>query len=148
MDSNRIEEVENEIIEEFGFFSDWQDKYEYIIELGRKLGGFPEDKRTDDNKVKGCQSSVWLTTEADNGTIIFKADSDSVIVKGLIALLIRVLSGKQPEEIMNAKLEFIDKIGLKQHLAGTRTNGLAAMIKQMKMYALAYKAKEQLEHKN
>ena len=148
MDSNRIEEVENEIIEEFGFFSDWQDKYEYIIELGRKLGGFPEDKRTDDNKVKGCQSSVWLTTEADNGTIIFKADSDSVIMKGLIALLIRVLSGKQPEEIMNAKLEFIDKIGLKQHLAGTRTNGLAAMIKQMKMYALAYKAKEQLEHKN
>ena len=148
MDSNRIEEVENEIIEEFGFFSDLQDKYEYIIELGRKLGGFPEDKRTDDYKVKGCQSSVWLTTSADNGTIIFKADSDSVIVKGLIALLLRVLSGKQPEEIMNAKLEFIDKIGLKQHLAGTRTNGLAAMIKQMKMYALAYKAKEQLEHNN
>lgn len=148
MDSKRIEEIENGIVEEFGFFPDWQDKYEYIIELGKKLESFPEDKRTDDNKVKGCQSSVWLTTETDNGRVIFRADSDSVIVKGLIALLIRVLSGKQPEEIMNAKLEFIDKIGLKQHLAGTRANGLAAMIKQMKMYALAYKAKEQLEHKN
>ena len=129
------------------FFQDWQDKYEYIIELGKKLKGFPEDKRTDDNKVKGCQSSVWLTTGIENGLIIFRSDSDSVIVKGLIALLIRVLSGRSPEEIINAKLEFIDKIGLKQHLAGTRTNGLAAMIKQMKMYAMAYKAKEQLEHK-
>jgi cysteine desulfuration protein SufE len=148
MESKPIEEVENEIVEEFGFFSEWQDKYEYIIELGKKLSDFPEDKRTDDNKVRGCQSSVWLTTSTENGLIIYKADSDSVIVKGLIALLIRVLSGRSPEEIINAKLEFIDKIGLKQHLAGTRTNGLAAMIKQMKMYALAYKTKEQLEHKN
>ncbi len=147
METKTIEEIEDEITEEFGFFSDWQDKYEYIIELGKKLKGFPEDKRTDDNKVKGCQSSVWLTTGIENGLIIFKSDSDSVIVKGLIALLIRVLSGRSPEEIINAKLEFIDKIGLKQHLAGTRTNGLAAMIKQMKMYAMAYKAKEQLEHK-
>ena len=143
METRQIEEIENEIVEEFGFFSDWQDKYEYIIELGKKLRDFPEDKRTDDNKVKGCQSSVWLTTGTENGSIIFRADSDSVIVKGLIALLIRVLSGKSPEEIINAKLEFIDKIGLKRHLAGTRANGLAAMIKQMKMYALAYKAKQQ-----
>ena len=128
----------------FSFFSDWQDKYEYIIELGKKLKGFPEDKRTSDNMVKGCQSSVWLVTERVNGSIEFKADSDSTIVKGLIALLIRVLSGRSPEEIVNAKLEFVDKIGLKQHLAQTRQNGLAAMIKQMKMYALAYQTKEQL----
>ena len=144
MSSKPINEIEDEITGEFGFFTDWQDKYEYIIELGKKLNDYPEDKRTVDYKVKGCQSSVWLVTEADNGRIIFKADSDSVIVKGLIALLIRVLSEKTPDEIMNAKLEFIDKIGLRSHLAGTRANGLAAMIKQMKMYALAYKAKEQI----
>lgn len=148
METKPIEKIEDDIVEEFGFFPDWQDKYEYIIELGKKLKDFPEDKRTDDNKVKGCQSSVWLTTSTENGLIIYKADSDSVIVKGLIAILIRVLSGKEPDEIINAKLEFIDKIGLKQHLAGTRANGLASMIKQMKMYALAYKAKEKLEQKN
>ena len=138
-----ITEIENEIVDEFSFFGDWQDKYEYIIELGKKLKDFPEEKRTDEFKVKGCQSSVWLTAEKNNGTIIFKADSDSTIVKGLIALLLRVLSGKSPDEIVNSKLEFIDKIGLKQHLAQTRTNGLAAMIKQIKMYALAFKLQEQ-----
>lgn len=138
-----IKEIENEIIDEFSFFNDWQDKYEYIIELGKKLRDFPEDKRTVDNMVKGCQSSVWLTTARNNGSIIFKADSDSTIVKGLIALLIRILSGQAPDEIVNAKLEFINKIGLTQHLAQTRSNGLAAMIKQMKMYALAYKMQEQ-----
>ena len=143
MDSKPINEIENEIVDEFSFFTDWQDKYEYIVELGKKLKDFPEDKKTDDNKVRGCQSSVWLVTDRANGNIIFKQDSDSTIVKGLIALLIRVLSGQSPDSIVNAKLEFIDKIGLKQHLAQTRANGLAAMIKQMKMYALAYKAKEQ-----
>jgi cysteine desulfuration protein SufE len=138
-----IAEIENEIVDEFSFFTDWQDKYEYIIELGKKLKGFPDEKRTEDFKVKGCQSSVWLTAEKNNGIIIFKADSDSTIVKGLIALLLRVLSGQSPDEIVNAKLEFIDKIGLKQHLAQTRANGLAAMIKQIKMYALAIKLQEQ-----
>ena len=138
-----IAEIENEIVDEFSFFPDWTDKYEYIIELGKKLNGYPEDKRTDSYKVKGCQSSVWLVTDEDGGNIFFRADSDSTIVKGLIALLIRTLSGKSPNEIINAKLEFIDKIGLKQHLAQTRANGLAAMIKQMKMYALGYKLKQE-----
>lgn len=138
-----IQETEDEITDEFSFFDNWQDKYEYLIELGKKLNDYPESERKDDNKVKGCQSSVWLTTSGSNGVIVFKADSDSTIVKGLIALLVRVLSGRTPDEILNAKLDFIDKIGLKQHLAQTRANGLAAMIKQMKMYALAYKAKEQ-----
>lgn len=136
-----ISEIENEIVDEFAFFPEWADKYEYLIELGKKLKGYPEDKRTDDNKVKGCQSSVWLTTDEKDGRVIFKADSDSTIVKGLIALLTRVLSGQKPENVVNAKLEFIDKIGLRQHLAQTRANGLSAMIKQMKMYALGYKLK-------
>jgi cysteine desulfuration protein SufE len=136
-----IEEIENGIIDEFSFFTDWTDKYEYIIELGHKLNIFPMDKITDDYKIKGCQSSVWLVSNFENGKIFFKADSDSSIVKGLIALLIRVLSGQKPDDILNAKLEFIDKIGLRRHLAPTRSNGLSAMIKQMKMYALAYKTK-------
>ena len=142
-----VAEIENEITEEFAFFSDWADKYEYIIELGKKLKDYPADKKTDDYKVKGCQSSVWLTTDEKDGRIFFKADSDSTIVKGLIALLTRVLSGQKPDDIVNAKLEFIDKIGLRQHLAQTRTNGLSAMIKQMKMYALGYKLKaETINH--
>lgn len=139
-----ISEIENEIVEEFSFFTEWTDKYEYLIELGKKLSELPADKRNDDYKVKGCQSSVWLVSDQNDGKIFFKADSDSTIVKGLIALLIRTLSGQTPDEILNAKLEFIEKIGLKQHLAQTRTNGLAAMIKQMKMYALGYKLKQEL----
>ncbi len=142
-----IAEIENEIIDEFSFFPDWADKYEYLIELGRKLNGYPKEKMTDEYKIKGCQSSVWLLTELDNGNIIFRADSDSTIVKGLIALLIRVFSGQKPDDILNAKLEFIDEIGLRQHLAPTRSNGLSAMIKQIKMYALAYKTKLE-EQKN
>jgi cysteine desulfuration protein SufE len=134
-----INEIEEEIVDEFSFFPDWQDKYEYIIELGKKLKDFPEDKRIGENKVKGCQSSVWLTAERNNGSIDFKADSDSTIVKGLIALLLRVLSGQSADDIVNSKLDFIEKIGLKQHLAQTRANGLAAMVKQIKMYALAFK---------
>jgi cysteine desulfuration protein SufE len=137
----KIEEIENEIIDEFSFFTDWTDKYEYIIELGNKLNSFPKDKMTDEYKIKGCQSSVWLVTDMEGGKIFFKADSDSAIVKGLIALLIRVLSEQKPDDILNAKLEFIDKIGLRKHLAPTRSNGLSAMIKQLKMYALAYKTK-------
>lgn len=143
-----IEEIENEIVDEFSFFTDWTDKYQYIIELGNKLTGFPKDKMTNEYKIKGCQSSVWLLTELEDGKINFKADSDSTIVKGLIALLIRVLSGQKPDEIINAKLGFINKIGLRQHLATTRSNGLGAMIKQMKMYALAYKTKLQEQQTN
>ena len=136
-----IEEIENEIVEEFSYFPDWTEKYQYIIELGQKLNGYPKDKLLDEYKVKGCQSSVWLAAEEEDGKVIFKSDSDSTIVKGLVAILIRVLSGQSTEDIVNAKLEFLDKIDLKQHLAQTRSNGLAAMIKQMKLYALAYKLK-------
>ena len=138
-----VEETEKEITEEFAFFPEWTDKYEYLIELGKKLNGYPENKRNDEYKVKGCQSSVWMTAEYQNGIINFKADSDSTIVKGLIALLIRVLSNQKPDDIVSAKLEFIDKIGLRQHLAQTRANGLSAMIKQMKIYALGYKIKQE-----
>lgn len=144
----KIEEIENEIVDEFSFFTDWTDKYQYIIELGHKLkNSFPEDKMTDEYKIKGCQSSVWLITDMEDGKVKFKADSDSTIVKGLIALLIRVLSGQSPDDILNAKLDFIEKIGLRKHLAQTRSNGLSAMIKQMKMYALAYKTKLQQQTK-
>jgi len=138
-----ITEIENEIVDEFSFFESWEDKYEYLIDLGKKLNKLPEEFYRDDNKVKGCQSSVWLVADRINGSITFKADSDSTIVKGLIALLVRVLSGQSPEDILNARLEFIDKIGLRQHLAQTRANGLGAMIKQMKMYAMAYSLKKQ-----
>jgi cysteine desulfuration protein SufE len=142
MNIRSMEEVEKEIVGEFSFFPDWTDKYQYLIELGNNLKGFPKDKMTDDYKIKGCQSSLWLVTDYSNGRVSFIAESDSSIVKGLIALLIRVLSGQKPEDIVKAKLEFIDTIGLRKHLAQTRTNGLAAMIKQMKMYALGYQLKE------
>lgn len=141
--SRTIKEIENEIIEEFNFFPEWTDKYQYIIELGQMLKGFPVDKMTDDYKVNGCQSSVWLITSEENGQVFFKADSDSTIVKGLIALLIRVLSGQKAEDIVSTKLEFLEKINLRQHLAQTRSNGLAAMIKQMKLFALGYKLKHE-----
>jgi cysteine desulfuration protein SufE len=134
-----IDELENEIVDEFSFFDNWEDKYEYLIELGKKLRVFPEEERNDENKVRGCQSNAWLVARGNNGSVSFIADSDSTIVRGLIALLIRVLSGQSPDDIVNAKLEFIDKIGLRQHLAQTRANGLASMIKQMKIYALGYK---------
>jgi cysteine desulfuration protein SufE len=136
-----IIDIENEIVEDFSFFPEWMDKYQYIIEMGNKLKDFPDDKRTEEYKIKGCQSSVWLTAEMKDGKIIYNSDSDSSIVKGLASLMIKVLSNRTPDEIINAKLDFINKIGLKQHLAQTRSNGLAAMIKQMKMYALAYKMK-------
>lgn len=140
-----IAEIEKEIVDEFSFFENWEDKYEYLIDLGRKLNAFPDEERTEDNKVRGCQSNAWLVAESHNGSIMFKADSDSTIVRGLIALLIRVLSGQAPDDIVNSKLEFIDKIGLRQHLAQTRANGLASMIKQMKMYALGYKIAEEVK---
>lgn len=136
-----IEETENEIVEEFELFDSWEDKYEYIIDLGKKLAPLPGEYKLDDNKIKGCQSTVWLVADEQEGKINFRADSDAVIVKGLISMLIRVLSNHTPDEIINAKLDFINRVGLSTHLAQTRSNGLASMVKQMKNYALAYKVK-------
>jgi len=136
-----IEEIEQEIVEEFSLFDSWDDKYEYIIDLGKKLSPLEEQYKKDENKVRGCQSTVWLVADYKDGRIYYKADSDAVIVKGLISMLIRVLSGQTPDDIVNAKLDFIREIGMMSHLAQTRSNGLLAMVKQMKNYALAYKLK-------
>jgi cysteine desulfuration protein SufE len=136
-----ILEIENEIVDEFEMFEDWMQKYEYIIELGKGLPLIDANFKTEDKLIKGCQSQVWLHSELKNGKVIFTADSDAIITKGMVALMIRVLSNHTPDEIINAKLEFVDKIGLTQHLSPTRSNGLVSMIKQMKMDALAYKAK-------
>ena len=138
-----IQETEEEIIDEFSLFDNWEDKYEYIIDLGKKLEPLNPEFKVDDNKIKGCQSQVWLAATEEDGRIYFKADSDAIIVKGLVSMLIRVLSGHTSQEILDAKLEFIDKIGMKSHLAQTRSNGLLSMVKQMKNYALAYKIKQQ-----
>ncbi|MFN8165913.1 MAG: SufE family protein [Bacteroidia bacterium] len=137
-----IEALEKEIIEDFEMFDDWSDKYQYIIEIGQKLPVLDEKYKVDDNKIKGCQSSVWLHAYSSDGKVFFEADSDSTFVKGEIALLIRVLSGRTPKEVIDAPLNFIDAIGLRQHIAVTRANGLASMIKQMKLYALGINAKE------
>src|ERR1043165_2865845 len=131
-----IEQIENAIVEEFDLFDEWTEKYQYIIELGQKLPPLDDNYKLEENKIKGCQSSVWLNSYEKNGRIYFEADSDSTFVKGEIALLIRVLSGQKPEDIVHTDLSFIDKIGLRQHIAVTRANGLANMIKQMKLYAL------------
>ncbi len=139
--SQSIQEIENEIVEEFALFDNWEDKYEYIIDMGKKLQPLEDVYKIDENKVKGCQSTVWLAAFYEDGKVVYKADSDAVIVKGLISMLIRVLSGHTPNEIINANLGFIDEIGMKSHLAQTRSNGLLSMIKQMKNYALAYKLK-------
>lgn len=136
-----IEEIENEIVEEFSLFDSWDDKYEYIIDLGKKLPPLEDWYKKDENKVRGCQSTVWLVADYKNGKIYYEADSDAVIVKGLISTLIRVLSEQDADAIINAKLEFINKIGMMNHLAQTRSNGLLSMVKQMKNYALAYKLK-------
>lgn len=136
-----IEETEKEIVEEFALFDSWDDKYEYIIDLGKKLPPLEEKFKTDENKVRGCQSTVWLGAEFSEGRVFYKADSDAVIVKGLISMLVRVLSGHTPDEIVAAKLDFINEIGMTNHLAQTRSNGLLAMVKGMKNYALAYKVK-------
>jgi cysteine desulfuration protein SufE len=136
-----IRETELEIIDEFALFDSWDDKYEYIIDLGKKLPPLAAVHKTDDNKVRGCQSTVWLAASYRNGRIYFEADSDAVIVKGLISMLIRVLSGRTPDEILEAPLDFIKEIGMTTHLAQTRSNGLLSMVKQMKNYALAFKIK-------
>jgi len=143
-----IAETEQEIIEEFSFFDSWDDKYEYIIELGKKLAPLDPAFKTDENRVRGCQSSVWLVAEFRDGRIFYKAESDAMIVKGLISMLIRVLSGRTPDEIIEARLDFIREIGMTTHLAQTRSNGLLSMVRQMKNYALAYKIKDPVTQKN
>jgi cysteine desulfuration protein SufE len=141
-----IQEIENEIAEEFALFDSWDDKYEYIIDLGKKLPVLEDKHKLDENKVRGCQSTVWLVADYIDGKVYFKADSDAIIVKGLISMLIRVLTGHTPDEIIQASLGFIQKIGMTTHLAQTRSNGLLAMVKQMKNYALAFKIKNTMSH--
>jgi len=145
-DHKSIQEIENEIVEEFSLFDSWDDKYEYIIDLGKKLPLLEDKHKLDDNKVRGCQSTVWLVADYVDGKVHFKADSDAIIVKGLISMLIRVLTNHTPDEIINASLGFIQKIGMTTHLAQTRSNGLLAMVKQMKNYALAFKIKNSMQH--
>ncbi|HOK61303.1 SufE family protein [Tenuifilum osseticum] len=136
-----INEIQDAIVEEFSVFDDWMDRYQQLIEYGKDLPPIDERKRTEQYLIQGCQSKVWLDAELRDGKIYFTADSDAIITKGIVALLIKVLSGRTPDEILNAELYFIDKIGLKENLSPTRSNGLVAMVKQMRMYALAFKAK-------
>lgn len=133
-----ISEIQEEIIDEFSMFDDWMQRYEYMIDLGKSLPIIDESLKTDDRLIKGCQSKVWLNAELKEDKVIFTADSDAIITKGIIAILIRVFSNQKPEDIIEANTDFIDKIGLKEHLSPTRANGLVSMIKQLKLYALAY----------
>ena len=137
-----INELQDEVIEEFSDFEDWMDKYQLLIDLGNEQEPLDEKYKTEENLIDGCQSRVWLQADMEDGRIVFQAESDALIVKGIIALLIKVLSGHTPDEILNADLYFIDKLGLKEHLSPTRSNGLLAMVKQIRMYALAFKARE------
>ncbi len=140
--SKNISGIENEIIEEFSLFDSWEDKYEYIIDMGKKLAPLEDQHKKEDNRIKGCQSTVWMVSDYKDGKVYYKAESDAVIVKGLISMLIRVLSGQEPDDIIKAKMEFIDKIGMSTHLAQTRSNGLRAMVKQMKLDAMVWDSKE------
>lgn len=133
-----IEEIQNEIIDEFSMFDDWEERYQYMIDLGKTLPLIDSQFKTDNNIIKGCQSKVWVHAEMDDNKVEFTADSDAIITKGIIAILIRTFSNQMPSEIINADTEFINKIGLKDHLSPTRANGLVSMIKQLKMYALVY----------
>lgn len=136
-----INELQDEVIEEFSDFDDWMDKYQLLIDLGNEQAPLPPQYKTEQNLIDGCQSRVWLQADVADGKVIFQAESDALIVKGIIALLIKVVSGHTPDEILESDLYFIEKIGLKDHLSPTRSNGLLAMVKQMRMYALAFKAK-------
>ena len=138
-----INELQDNVIEEFSDFDDWMDRYQLLIDLGSEQEALPDTYKTEQNLIDGCQSRVWLQADYEDGVVTFRAESDALIVKGIVALLVRVLSGHTPDEILHADLYFIDRIGLKEHLSPTRSNGLVAMLKQMKMYALAFKAKEQ-----
>ena len=139
-----IEKIQEELIDEFSMFEDWMQRYEYMIDLGKSLPLIDENLKNDDKLIKGCQSNVWLNSEIADGKIIFTADSDAIITKGIVAVLVRVFSNQKPQDILDANTDFIDEIGLKDHLSPTRANGLVSMIKQMKMYALAYQT--QLEN--
>lgn len=136
-----INEIQDELIDDFAFFEDWMEKYEYIIQLGKELPLIDESKKSDDLLIKGCQSRVWLLAEERDGRVFFTADSDAIITKGLVSMMVKVFSGQQAEDIATADLYFIDQIGLKDHLSPTRANGLLAMVKQMKLFALALQAK-------
>ncbi|MCT1524398.1 MULTISPECIES: SufE family protein [Sphingobacterium] len=135
-----INEIQDELIEDFAFYQDWMEKYEYIIQLGKELPLIDEANKQDQYIIKGCQSKVWLFPEVKDGKLFFTADSDAVITKGLVSLMVKVLSGHSPKEIAEADLYFIEQIGLKEHLSPTRANGLLSMVKQMKLYALAFQA--------
>jgi cysteine desulfuration protein SufE len=136
-----INKIQDEVIEEFSVFSDWLDKYEYLIELGNQLPAIDPAFKTDEYLINGCQSKVWLNADLNEGKIWYQADSDAIIVRGIVALLVKVLNGQPPKEIIDNELYFIDEIGLKQNLSPTRSNGLVAMVKKMKLYAIAYQAK-------
>jgi|TARA_B100001057_G_scaffold318160_1_gene318422 cysteine desulfuration protein SufE len=133
-----IKESQNEIIEEFSFFENWMERYEHLIELGKSLPLIDIKNKTDDNIIKGCQSKVWMFAELKKNKLEFTADSDAIITKGIIALLIRVFSNQHPKDVLDAKIDFIDRIGLKEHLSPSRANGMVSMIKQIKMYAIAF----------
>lgn len=136
-----IKEIQDEIVDEFSMFDEWDERYQYVIDLGKTLPLIDGQYKTDENVIKGCQSKVWLHGEEKDGKVIFTADSDAILTKGLIAIFIRVFSGQSPEAILAADTDFVDEIGLKEHLSPTRANGLVSMIKQIKMYALAFQAK-------
>lgn len=136
-----IEEIESEIIEEFEMFEDWMQRYEHLIDLGKSMPMIEEKHKTEDKLIKGCQSQVWMHSELKDGKIVYTADSDAIITKGMVALMIRVLSNHTPQEIIDSKLDFIEKIGLTKHLSPTRSNGLLSMIKQMKLDAIAFNSK-------
>ncbi len=136
-----IKEIQNEIVDEFSMFDDWMERYEYIIELGKGLPIIEDQYKTEDNIIKGCQSKVWVHAEEKDGNVVFSADSDAILTKGIIAILIRAFSNQTPAAILEANTDFVDEIGLKEHLSATRANGLVSMIKKIKMYALAFEAK-------
>ena len=137
---NSIQDIQNELIEEFSMFDDWMERYEYMIDLGKSLPLIDPSLKTEDKLIKGCQSKVWLHSTLQEGRILFTADSDAIITKGIVAILIRVFSNQTPDAIVQANTKFIDEIGLKEHLSPTRANGLVSMVKQMKLYAIAYQA--------
>jgi cysteine desulfuration protein SufE len=140
--NSSITAIEDEIVEEFSLFDNWEDKYEYLIDMGKKLPKLEDANKKDENKIRGCQSTVWMVSEYKDGKIFYKADSDAMIVKGLISMLIRVFSGQKPSDIIAADMKFIDEIGMSTHLAQTRSNGLRSMIKQMKLDAMAWASKD------
>jgi cysteine desulfuration protein SufE len=138
----RINDIQDEIIEEFNSFEDWMDRYSLLIDYGNGLAPFPEADKTDKNLIDGCQSKVWFTAQMQDGKVIYQGDSDAILVKGIVALLIRVLSGHTPQEIVESELYFIDEINLREHLSPTRSNGLNAMLKQMHLFALTYRTQQ------